>query len=339
MGVKCAFLNGVLTDEVYVEQPPGFEVAGTDKVYKLKKALYGLKQAPRAWYDTLSKYLHEKGLKKGSLDRTLFTLKEGEELILVQIYVDDIIFGSRSERLCKTWSLCRYQSDLKEAHMDATKTILRYLKGTLNIKQNLVATSTTEAEYVAVGICCSQLLWLMQQLKDYGIEEFKVLIYCDSSSAIAIAQNLEHHTRPILKIDSMTYVEDWVYSIQKNDTDIVSCTLLKMFYDKLKIDSTGNYISTINVFTSSNLKEHEAFQINVSQIVRNLYHLPSKGPLPSSISDQTANEILREAMKDNASSKGTLKLSNYKPTHKILEKIIQRCWIGMRGSPDQTSLP
>ncbi|XP_057779868.1 secreted RxLR effector protein 161-like [Salvia miltiorrhiza] len=135
-----------------------------------------------------------------------------------------------------------YQSNPKEAHMDAAKRIPKYLKGTPNIgiwypaddnfklsgysdsdfagckidrkstsgtcqflgnkliswflnKQTSVATSTTEAKYVAAGSCCSQILWLVQQLKDYGIEEREVPIYCDSSSAIAITENPVHHSR------------------------------------------------------------------------------------------------------------------------------------------------
>ena len=105
MDVKSAFLNGELKEEVYVEQPPGFEeIDGTDKVHKLKKALYGLKQAPRAWYDTLSEFLVKHGFKKGTVDRTLFKINNGKESLLVQIYVDDIIFGSASKELCEKFS-------------------------------------------------------------------------------------------------------------------------------------------------------------------------------------------------------------------------------------------
>ena len=101
MDVKSAFLNGELAEEVYVEQPPGFEVPSESRlVYKLQKALYGLKQAPRAWYDTLAKYLLENDFKKGEVDKTLFTLNKDGKLLLVQIYVDDIIFGSKDKQLC-----------------------------------------------------------------------------------------------------------------------------------------------------------------------------------------------------------------------------------------------
>ncbi|KAK6125632.1 hypothetical protein DH2020_040630 [Rehmannia glutinosa] len=105
MDVKSAFLNGLLEEEVYVEQPPGFEQKTLgDKVYKLKKALYGLKQAPRAWYDTLSQFVTDNGFTKGKVDRTLFRIQDGESILLVQIYVDDIIFGSTNKELCDKFS-------------------------------------------------------------------------------------------------------------------------------------------------------------------------------------------------------------------------------------------
>ncbi|GJT30330.1 retrovirus-related pol polyprotein from transposon TNT 1-94 [Tanacetum coccineum] len=102
MDVKTAFLYGPLKEEVYVNQPDGFvDPYHPDKVYRLKKALYGLKQAPRAWYDELSNFLVSKGFSKGSIDPTLFITKHGEDILLVQIYVDDIIFGSTNPKLSK----------------------------------------------------------------------------------------------------------------------------------------------------------------------------------------------------------------------------------------------
>ncbi|KAK6141693.1 hypothetical protein DH2020_024556 [Rehmannia glutinosa] len=289
-----------------------------DKVYKLKKALYGLKQAPRAWYDTLSQFLTENGFTKGKVDRTLFIIQDGKSILLVQIYVDDIIFGSTNKELCDKFSnlmqskfemsmmgeltfflglqvkqlkdgtfisqtkytrdlmkkfgmeekssmkipmntsvkmdmdtdgkpvdqtryraligsllyltasrpditfavgVCaRFQSAPKESHMTAAKRILRYLKGSQEVglwypkeggfkligysdsdyagcrverkstsgtcqmlgnrliswfskKQNSIATSTAEAEYIVAGSCCAQVLWMRQQLRDYEVEE------------------------------------------------------------------------------------------------------------------------------------------------------------------------
>ncbi|GKF03206.1 retrovirus-related pol polyprotein from transposon TNT 1-94 [Tanacetum coccineum] len=92
MDVKTAFLNGPLKEEVYVSQPEGFiDSEFPNHVYRLKKAQYGLKQAPRAWYDKLSSFLIEHGFNKGIIDLTLFTRRHGRDILLVQIYVDDII--------------------------------------------------------------------------------------------------------------------------------------------------------------------------------------------------------------------------------------------------------
>ena len=100
MNVKSAILNGELDEEVYVQQPPGFKDPHFPKfVYILFKALYGPKQAPRAWYDTLSKILLENQFTRGTIDKTLFYKKHCEDIILVQIYVDDIIFGSTNEKI------------------------------------------------------------------------------------------------------------------------------------------------------------------------------------------------------------------------------------------------
>ncbi|KAJ9564972.1 hypothetical protein OSB04_000938 [Centaurea solstitialis] len=340
MDIKNAFLNGKLNEEVYVAQPPGFvDPKFPDHVYKLNKALYGLKQAPRAWYDTLSTFLLSKGFVRGKIDSTLFLKKYPKHILLVQIYVDDIIFGSTNPKLCEKFELlmkseykmsmtgeltfflglqikqsekgifinqgkyvhemlkkfdltsctpmktpmappltldkdskgkpvdvtlyrgmigslltasrpdimystclcARYQAEPKESHLTAVKRIFRYLKGTPNLglwyskdsgfdltaysdsdfagckidrksttsgchllggklvswtskKQNSVSTSTVEAEYVAAGICCAQVLWLRNQLQDYDIQLSKIPIYCDNTSAIAIANNPVLHS-------------------------------------------------------------------------------------------------------------------------------------------------
>nr|GFB51027.1 retrovirus-related Pol polyprotein from transposon TNT 1-94 [Tanacetum cinerariifolium] len=101
MDVKTAFLNGNLREEVYVSQPDGFvDADNPNHVYKLKKALYGLKQAPRAWYDMLSSFLLSQDFSKGSVDPTLFIRRNGNDLLLVQIYVDNIIFAASTLELC-----------------------------------------------------------------------------------------------------------------------------------------------------------------------------------------------------------------------------------------------
>ncbi|GJT53893.1 putative ribonuclease H-like domain-containing protein [Tanacetum coccineum] len=101
MDVKSAFLYGKIKEEVYVCQPPGFEDPEfLDKVYKVEKALYGLYQAPRAWYETLSTYILDNGFQRGQIDKTLFIKRIKSDILLVQIYVDDIIFGSTKKELC-----------------------------------------------------------------------------------------------------------------------------------------------------------------------------------------------------------------------------------------------
>nr|GFD08926.1 retrovirus-related Pol polyprotein from transposon TNT 1-94 [Tanacetum cinerariifolium] len=102
MGVNTAFLNSPLKKEVYVAQLNGFVDPGLPKkVYRLRKALYRLKQAPRAWYHEISQFLISKGFNKGTIDPTLFTIRYGEDILLVQIYVDDIIFGSTNPNFSK----------------------------------------------------------------------------------------------------------------------------------------------------------------------------------------------------------------------------------------------
>ena len=107
MDVKSAFLNGFIDEEVYVEQPTGFvDPTHLDFVFKLDKALYGLKQAHRAWCERLSSFLISNGFKKGKIDTTLFTKHVENDILIVQIYVDDIIFGSTNETLCQAFESC-----------------------------------------------------------------------------------------------------------------------------------------------------------------------------------------------------------------------------------------
>ena len=106
MDVKSAFLNGYIMEEVYVKQPPDFENEKfPNHVYKLSKSLYGLKQAPRAWYDRLKNFLLDNGFSMGKMDTTLFVKHKNQD-ILVQIYVNDIIFCSTNESMCKEFSSC-----------------------------------------------------------------------------------------------------------------------------------------------------------------------------------------------------------------------------------------
>ncbi|GJX80046.1 retrovirus-related pol polyprotein from transposon TNT 1-94, partial [Tanacetum coccineum] len=116
MDAKTTFLNGELKEEVYVSQPEGFvDPDHPTHVYRLKKALYGLKQAPRAWYDTLSRFLLDNKFSKGAVDPTLFTRKTGKHILLVQIYVDDIIFASTDPKVYLE-HVTEYQRYLNEEH-------------------------------------------------------------------------------------------------------------------------------------------------------------------------------------------------------------------------------
>ncbi|GJS46589.1 retrovirus-related pol polyprotein from transposon TNT 1-94, partial [Tanacetum coccineum] len=236
MDVKTAFLNGPLKEEVYVSQPEGFiDPEFPDHVYRLKKALYGLKQAPRAWYDKLSSFLIEHGFTKGIIDPTLFTRRHEGDILLVQVYVDDIIFGSTNPDFSKRFanlmknnfemsmmgelkfflglqvhqsphgifiSQSQYAIELLKKHgLDecvsmstpmATKRLDADLQGTptdqttyrrmwkareLEFKQDCIAMSTAEAEYVSLSACCAQVIWMRTQLLDYGYKIPTLRIY------------------------------------------------------------------------------------------------------------------------------------------------------------------
>ncbi|KAH9657240.1 Integrase catalytic domain-containing protein [Citrus sinensis] len=143
MDVKSAFLNGYIMEEVYVKQPPGFENEKfPDNVYKLSKALYGLKQAPRAWYDRLKNFLLDNDFSMGKADTTLFVKHKNQDILIVQIYIDDIIFGSTNELLCKDFSSCMSQKF--EMSMMGE---LKYFLG-LQIKQNEEGIFINQAKYV-----------------------------------------------------------------------------------------------------------------------------------------------------------------------------------------------
>nr|GEV12116.1 hypothetical protein [Tanacetum cinerariifolium] len=275
MDVKRVFLYGTIEKDVYVCQPLGFEDPDhPDKVYKMVKALYGLHLAPRAWYETLATYLLENGFHRGQRDQALFIKKQKGNILLVQIYVDDIIFGATNKDLCKSFEKLmkdkfqmssigeltfflglqvkqkedgifinqdKYVAEIlkkfgltkgKSAStpIDTDKPLLkdpdvkrifRYLKGKPNLglwypkdspfdlvaysdsdyagasldrnsttgrcqflgsrliswqckKQTIIATSSTEAEYVAGASCCAQVLWIQNQMLDYGDVKYEL---------------------------------------------------------------------------------------------------------------------------------------------------------------------
>ena len=203
MDVKSAFLNGELEEEVFVEQPPGFvDPRFPNHVYRLDKALYGLKQAPRAWYETLAQFLLESGFTRGTIDKTLFYINNGNDLLLIQIYVDDIIFGSTNDKLCQKNSKLmhyRYQMSMigelsyflglqvKQIHDGIFINQSKYTKNLLKIFNMLdsssasttLATTTKldqhqgdEVDVTSYGGMIGSLLYLSKQTKYYVCNMF-----------------------------------------------------------------------------------------------------------------------------------------------------------------------
>jgi hypothetical protein len=158
--VKSAFLNGYINEEVYVEQPPGFEdYKQPNHVYKLKKALYGLKQAPRAWYEKLRDFLLSKGFIMGKVDTTLFTKKIGKDLFVLQIYVDDIIFGSTNQDFCDEFG----KMMAKEFEMSMIEELSYFLS--LQIKQLKDGTFVSQGKYIK------------DILKKFGMKDERTLVH------------------------------------------------------------------------------------------------------------------------------------------------------------------
>ncbi|GJU03389.1 putative ribonuclease H-like domain-containing protein [Tanacetum coccineum] len=144
MDVKSAFLYGTIEEEVYVHQPPGFvDPAHPNKVYKVIKALYGLHQAPRAWYETLSSFLMENGFRRGTIDKTLFIKKKKSDIMLVQVYVDDIIFGSTKKSMCTEFEECMH----KRFQMSSMGELTFFLG--LQVKQQPDGIFISQDKYVA----------------------------------------------------------------------------------------------------------------------------------------------------------------------------------------------
>jgi hypothetical protein len=142
MDVKSAFLNGVWEEEVYVRQPPRFESEKyPHQVYKLRKALYGLKHAPKTWYRGLRGFLFERGFEMGKVDQTLFLLRQGRDILIVQVYVDGIVFGGSSNSL-----VARFAEDMSREFEISMMGELQFFLG-LEIKQSKEGTFVHQAKY------------------------------------------------------------------------------------------------------------------------------------------------------------------------------------------------
>ncbi|GJU14322.1 putative ribonuclease H-like domain-containing protein [Tanacetum coccineum] len=141
MDVKSAFLYGTIDEEVYASHPPSFvDPDHPKKVYKVVKALYGLHQAPRAWYATLSTFLEKHGYRRGTIDKTLFIKKD---IMLVQVYVDDIIFGSTR----KSWCI-EFEALMKGRFQMSSMGELIFFLG-LQVKQKTDGIFISQDKYVA----------------------------------------------------------------------------------------------------------------------------------------------------------------------------------------------
>ncbi|GKA20057.1 putative ribonuclease H-like domain-containing protein [Tanacetum coccineum] len=156
MDVKSAFLYGKIEEEVYVCQPLGFEDPNfPNRVYKVEKALYGLHQAPRAWYETLSTYLLDNGFQRGKIDKTLFIKRHKGDILLVQVYVNDIIFGSTKKELC-----IAFEKLMHEKFQMSSMGELTFFLG-------------LEVEQKKDGIFISQDKYVAKILKKFGFTEVK----------------------------------------------------------------------------------------------------------------------------------------------------------------------
>nr|GEV18476.1 retrovirus-related Pol polyprotein from transposon TNT 1-94 [Tanacetum cinerariifolium] len=153
MDVKTAFLHGSLKEDVYVCQPEGFiDADHSSHVYKLKKALYGLKQAPRGWYDELSTFLLHNHFFKGTIDSTLFIRRFHDDILVVQVYVDDIIFGSTHPRYIQLLS------DLMKSRFEMS--MIGQMTFFLGLQVN----------QSPCGIFINQSKYVLEILKKYGME-------------------------------------------------------------------------------------------------------------------------------------------------------------------------
>ncbi|GJS90252.1 putative ribonuclease H-like domain-containing protein [Tanacetum coccineum] len=182
MDVKSAFLYGTIEEEVYVCQPPGFEDPQfPGKVYKVEKALYGLHQAPRAWYETLSTYLLENGFRRGTIDKTLFIKKDKGDILLVQVYVDDIIFGSTKNSLCVEFEQMMHKkfqmSSMGELTFFLGLQVMQKDDGIFISQDKYVADILKKFDFVTIKTTSTPIETNKALLKDEEAEDVDVHLY------------------------------------------------------------------------------------------------------------------------------------------------------------------
>ncbi|GJV00573.1 putative ribonuclease H-like domain-containing protein [Tanacetum coccineum] len=350
MDVKSAFLYGKIDEEVYVSQPPSFiDPKYPKKVYKVVKALYGLQQAPRAWYATLSTFLLKNGYRRGTIDKTLFIKKDKNDIMLLQVYVDDIIFGSTKKSWCDEFealmksrfqmssmgeltfflglqttstpietqkplvkdeeasdmdvhlyrsmigslmyltasrpdimfAVCacsRFQVTPKTSHLSVVKRIFRRLISWQCKKQTIVATSTTEVEYVAAANYYGQVLWIQNQMLDYEFNFMNTKIYIDNKSTICIVKNPIYHSKIKNIAIRHHFIRDAykkkLIQVLKIHTDDNVDDLLTNAFDVSSVQCAEAFLTISDEFQEVNwvLKSHWE-EIKMSD--------PSSGPSPS----------------------------------------------------------
>ncbi|GJZ38650.1 retrovirus-related pol polyprotein from transposon TNT 1-94 [Tanacetum coccineum] len=250
MDVKSAFLNGFINEEVYVAQPPGFiNFEKLDHVYKLKKALYGLKQAPKAWYDRLKDFLIKHEYKIGMVDNTLFTKKKSLNLIIVQIYVDDIIFDSTCQDMCDEFA--------KIIHDEFEMSMMGELNFFLGLK----------IKQMEDGIFFNQSKYIKKMLKKFGLEESKPM-KTPMYSYTKLTKDEECES-----VDSTKYrgmIEQIWHGIRRIITSLLlPAHLINHLFTHLNDDDDGNDKGTSRASTPSPIRYVNSLTNEVHQVFQN----------------------------------------------------------------------
>ncbi|GJZ43163.1 putative ribonuclease H-like domain-containing protein, partial [Tanacetum coccineum] len=215
MDVKSAFLYGTIEEEVYVCQPPGFEDPQfPDKVYKVEKALYGLHQAPRAWYETLSTYLLENRFRRGTIDKTLFIKKDKGDILLVQVYVDDIIFGSTKKSLCVEFEQMmhkRFQmSSIGELTFFLGLQVKQKDDGIFISQDKYVADILKKFDFVTVKTTSTPIETNKALLKDEEVEDVDVHLYRSMIGSLMYSTA----SRPDIMFSVCAYTRDSPFDLE-----------------------------------------------------------------------------------------------------------------------------
>ncbi|GJT28823.1 putative reverse transcriptase, RNA-dependent DNA polymerase [Tanacetum coccineum] len=197
MDVKSSFLYGKIEEEVYVYQPLRFEDPEfPDIVYKVEKALYGLHQAPRAWYETLSTYLLDNGFQRGQIDKTLFIKRVKSDILLVQVYVDDIIFRSTKKKLCiKFEKLMHKKFHMSSMASTPVETSKPSMKDENDEDVDIHLYRSMIIDEIHNMSCRGQVLWIQNQMLDYGYNFMNTKIFIENESTICIVKNPVFHLK------------------------------------------------------------------------------------------------------------------------------------------------